>query len=145
MFGDECGRSGFDPWRELNRLQEELNRLFSGTRTGQVGGFPPVNVWTGDEGGLVTADMPGFEPDGFEISVLDESVTLRGKRDPGAEKEGGTFHRRERYHGEFNRTINLPFKVDVDAVTAAYKNGELRIILPRAQEDKARKVNVTAD
>ncbi|MFC1612008.1 Hsp20/alpha crystallin family protein [Myxococcota bacterium] len=146
MFGEEFKRAkNIDWWRELNRLQEELNRLFGGVGAVQVGGFPNVNVWTGEVGALVTADLPGLVADNLEISVLDDRLTLRGKRDEDAGGDGGTFHRCERFHGEFERTVELPFKVDPDKVTAKYKQGVLHVTLPRFQPDKARRVNVEVD
>jgi HSP20 family protein len=144
MFSDEFRRSArnFDPWRELNRLQDELNRVFGGASNVTVSAFPTVNLWSNEEGCNVEADVPGMTPDSLEISVLDESLTLRGTRDL---EEQGTVHRRERYEGEFERTVQLPFKVDPDKVTAKYKNGVLRVMLPRLQPDRARRVTVEVD
>jgi len=144
MFTDEFRRSAknFDPWRELNRLQDELNRLFGGVSNVTLSAYPTVNLWSNEEAAFVEADVPGMTSETLEISVLDESITLRGKRQV---EEQGTVHRRERYDGDFERTVQLPFKVDADKVTAKYKNGVLSVMLPRLQPDRARRVSVEVE
>jgi len=92
----------------------------------------------------VTAELPGVDPNNLDISVINETLTLRGSRKPPELKEGETFHRRERLFGEFTRTLQLPFRVDSNAVEAHVKNGVLIVKLPRAEADKPRKVAIKA-
>ena len=134
----------WDPWNELNRLQDELNRLFSGATRGarDSGGYPNVNVWVHDDGAQVVADLPGVDPDGVDISVMSESVTLRGKREADTLAEGHTAHKTERFHGSFSRTVDLPFRVDPERVEASYDKGVLKVSLPRARDERARRVKV---
>ncbi|MEE8409360.1 MAG: Hsp20/alpha crystallin family protein [Myxococcota bacterium] len=136
-------RGTWDPWRDLNRLQDELNRLFTGSRGGCEVAFPSVNVWTNDDGALLTADLAGVDPAAVDISVISESVTLRGKREPDAVGDGNTAHRTERYHGSFARTVELPFRIDADKVEASYDRGVLKVVLPRADSERARKIKIT--
>ncbi len=136
-------RGNWDPWRDLNRLQDELNRLFTGSRAGGEVGYPSVNVWTNDDGALLTADLPGVDPAAVEISVVSDSVTLRGKREPDAVADGNTSHRSERYHGSFARNVELPFRIDADKVEASYDRGVLKLVLPRADNERARKIKIT--
>ena len=140
MFPPNFGKGQtFDPWRELNRLQDELNRIFVGARAE----FPYVNLYSNDQGCVLTADLPGVDPEGLDITVLGESVTLKGKVvEPVV--EGATAHRKERFTGEFNRTLELPLRVDPDKVEARFKHGCLTLTLPRAEGSKARKINVQA-
>ena len=144
MFGQEyqAGRA-WNPWRELERFQEDVNRLFAtGARETFAPGAPRVNVWAGEEGARVTAMLPGVSPESLDVSVLGERLTLRGKRAPEQLKEGEAYHRRERTDGEFTRVVELPFRVDSQKVVATYTRGVLEVFLPRSPEDKPRRIAV---
>jgi HSP20 family protein len=102
-----------------------------------------MNVWTDEDSAVVTAELPGVILEDLDISVEDNTLTLRGTRQP-EEVEGATYHRRERRHGKFARTFQFPFRVDAEKVDATFKSGVLSIVLPRAEEDKPRKITVKA-
>ncbi len=127
--------------REFERLQEQLDGLFSGV-SGNVHEFPAVNVWSNEDGVVVTAELPEVDPQDLEISVIGDTLTLRGARKPVELKEGETCHRRERLHGQFARTLQLPFRVESAGVEAKMSRGVLSIRLPRAEADKPRKINI---
>jgi HSP20 family protein len=135
----------FDSFREMERLQGQLNRLFDGYlyRAGACE-YPPLNVWTAEDKAVVTAEVPGIAPENIDISVINETLILKGSRESEALVEGQNWHRRERGYGEFARTIQLPFKVEAEQVEAVFKNGILQITLPRAEADKPRKITVKA-
>jgi len=130
----------------MERLRRDMNRLFEDRETPyrRGRGFPAANVWMGEDDVMVTAELPGVNPDDVNISVHGETLTITGKRAPETLKEGERFHRRERSHGEFTRTMDLPFRVDADKVAADFKAGILSIRLPRAEADKPRKITVKA-
>jgi HSP20 family protein len=132
----------------MERLQREMNRLLSGTSRwpGQSAapGFPTMNVWTDQDGAVVTAELPGVNPEDIDISVQDDTLTLRGNRAPDEVQEGGTYHRRERRSGSFTRSFQLPFQVASDQVDASYAKGILSITLPRAEADKPKKIAIKA-
>ncbi|MBN1874681.1 MAG: Hsp20/alpha crystallin family protein [Anaerolineae bacterium] len=134
------------PFREMERLQREMNRLFTETMSpgrGRVAaGYPAMNIWANEEGVIVTAELPGVNPEDIDIAVDGDTLTLTGVRHPEALKEGETYHRRERGAGKFNRVFQLPFQVEMEAVEATFANGVLHITLPRAEEDKPRKIEV---
>ncbi len=133
------------PWREMERLRREMNRLFNDystqARWDTVPSYPAMNVWTDQDSAVVTAELPGVIPDNIDISVEDSTLTLRGVRVPD-EAEGATYHRRERQHGAFVRTIQLPFRVATEKVEATFRNGVLSVALPRAAEDKPKKIAI---
>jgi HSP20 family protein len=134
-----------NPWHEVNRLQREMNRLFedySPTRIRRAPSYPALNVWSNEEGLFVTAEVPGMHSEDIEISVVGDTLTLSGARKPEDLTEGGRYHRQERGYGSFNRSIQLPFPVDVAKVDATFRNGLLSVTLPRAEEDKPRKISV---
>jgi HSP20 family protein len=139
-------RSFWSPWREMERLRRDMNRLFAQMPTGSVGDLAPthpaMNVWTDEDGAVVTAELPGVAPDDMDISVVGDTLTLKGSRQPDELGEGGTYHRRERRHGTFTRAFQLPFQVESGQVEATFENGVLRISLPRAEEDKPKKIAV---
>ena len=134
------------PWREMSRLQREMNRLFSDSFSlagGRVGpSYPAMNVWTNQDGAVIAAELPGVNPEDIDISVVGDTLTLTGNRQPNALLDGEKYHRRERNFGNFSRTFQLPFQVVAEAVEATFKNGVLHISLPQAEEDKPKKITV---
>jgi HSP20 family protein len=124
-----------------------MNRLFD--RPGRfalnaASGYPAMNVWTNNEGVIVTAELPGIDTESLDISVRENALILKGTRNPIELKEGETYHRRERGYGNFQRVFQLSFNVDTQSVEASYEKGILRIVLPRAEEDKPRKITIRA-
>lgn len=137
------GDRSWVPFRELRQIQDEMDRLFSRAYPRSTD-YPPLNVWSNEEETIVQAELPGYNPDEIEISVVQNTLTLRGERKPEELQEGETYHRRERRTGRFVRTVELPFEVDNSAVKAEYKSGILSVRLPRAEEHKPRKIAVKA-
>lgn len=133
------------PLRELDRLQEDLERLFTGVRRRlAVPASPPVAVWVNDEAVFVTAELPGVAAEDLDVSVVTDNLTIRGKRTSG-DAPSKAYLRKERPEGEFVRTISLPFRVDPEEVEAKIKNGVLELRLGRAREDRPRKVAVRSE
>lgn len=133
----------FDPWQELRRMEREMNRLLS--RAPAAVEFPAVNIWTEEERAIVTTEVPGVSPQDMDISVVGSTLTIRGSREPEALKEGESYHRRERWYGQFSRSVDLPFAVEAGAVEARFDKGVLYITLPRAEAEKPRKISVKAE
>lgn len=132
-------------WREVNRLQREMNRLFEDyypSRVRRAPAFPALNVWTNEDGLNITAEVPGVHPEDIDISVVGDTLTLSGERRPDELKEGARYHRQERGYGSFSRSLQLPYMVDVRKVNATFRDGVLNIELPRAEQDKPRKISV---
>jgi len=135
----------WDPLREAERLHRDMHRLFSGlvpSHAARV--WPPVNVWTGRDDALVTAELPGIDPAKLDITVVGDTLTLSGTREPAEAGEGQVVNRLERETGDFARTIQLPFRVEADKVEAAYAKGVLQIKLPRLEADKPKQIAIKA-
>jgi HSP20 family protein len=132
----------WSPWNDMRQLQREMDRLFSGRSVPYAQNSPLLNVWFNEENAIVTAELPGLDPKSIDISVKDSALTLSGNRIPAEIKEGETYHRQEREHGHFTRTIQLSFKIDVNKVSASYEKGILKITLPRSEEDKPQKIQI---
>jgi len=88
------------------------------------------------------AQLPGMEASDLELSVVGETLTLKGNRTGSGTKTSESSHRREREAGRFVRTLQMPFGVDTERVRARFENGVLEIELPRAASEKPRKITV---
>lgn len=132
-------------FREMERMQEEMNRLFnyySPSRYKRAPSYPALNLWADEESVIVRAELPGIAPDDLDISVDNGDLTLSGRRERDELPEDTTYHRQERNYGSFTRTIRLPYKIEADDVEATMKNGVLTLTLPRAEEDKPKKIDI---
>ena len=132
-----------DPFREMRRIQSEVNRLFSQAGQGGAAGYPAMNVYASQDGVAITAEIPGVAEDDLDITVHRDTLTLKGERRAQVEDAKG-YHRRERGRGAFARTLQLPFPVDPDTVEASYRNGVLRMSLHRPEDDKPKKISIKA-
>jgi HSP20 family protein len=144
MFGPGLWRIGGmrDPFQEMQRLQREVNDVFSGAGRSLSREIPPVNAWIGEGDVIVAAELPGVDPGKVDISVVGDTLTISGSREAERLKEGESYHRQERNFGRFSRTIQLPFHVEAGKVEAKYARGILKIAMPRAEADKPRKIAV---
>jgi HSP20 family protein len=132
---------------EMDRMRNHFEHLFAG-RGGRPAldpaGFPAVNAWEDAEGYYLEAELPGLELEDLEISLAEgDKLTIKGERKQPAH-EGGTWHRRERAFGSFERTLTLPGAVSADGVQASLKQGVLTVKLPKAPELQPRKIEVKA-
>lgn len=139
------GPRGWDPFTDMRRLQAQMNRLFEDTGSLRTAGvYPPVNVWLGDNSVVVAAEMPGRSHDDIELTVQDDTLTIRGGRPRAADDNQVTWHRRERATGSFARTVELPFRVDPDKVDARFLNGVLAVEMQRPEQDRPRRISISA-
>ncbi len=134
------GLSDFERMRrEMDKLMQrkDYNTPFSvGTPV-----FPPLNIYEDNNNIYVKAEAAGVEADKINISVEGDNLTISGER----EQQGKdmSYHRQEIETGKFSRAVTLPTKINIDAVTARFKNGILAITLPKAEEVKPKKIEVT--
>lgn len=129
----------WDPWQEFERMRRSL--FGNGSASSYVE-FPAVNIWVDGEHALVTAEIPGVDPETIEVSVVGKSLTLRGKRQSEELTEGETYHRQERWQGSFTKMVDLPFAVENEKVKARFRKGILSVELPRAEAEKPKKIAV---
>ncbi len=136
------------PFFDVGKTLEEMDRVFSrmgqplGLRSVPRGTFPAINVYEQDEGIVLTAEVPGVRPDDLELTVLNDSVTLKGQRKEVEPPNGSRMYRRERAVGAFARTVTLPERIDPNSVQARYQDGILRMRMSKAQEAKPKKVRI---
>ena len=137
------------PRGTANQLRQEMDRLLSsfvgnfpdGGRPWIDRGQPMINLWETEEALMVEAELPGVQQDQIDISVVGNDLTLKVER-PELEKEGVTFHRRERPSGSFVRVVQLPAEVNANRVEAELRNGVLTLTLPKAESARPRKIHV---
>ena len=134
-----------DLWHGMDQLQQDMNRLFNAASSRHVfapPSYPALNVWTNDNGQIISAELPGLTTDDINIEVTGDALSISGERRHGEVPKEAVYHRRERTSGTFSRTIQLPFMVDTSKVEAQFKNGTLVVSLPRAEADRPKKVAV---
>ena len=134
-------------WREMDRMQKDMDRLFGSMATGRqrrAPSFPPMNVWASEDSAKITAELPGVSKDDLEINVTGDTLTVSGVRKADELPESARYHRQERRYGQFERSIQLPYTVNVNKVKASFKNGMLTVELPRVEAEKPKKIAVKA-
>jgi HSP20 family protein len=138
------GRNFLNPWTDIDTLQSEVNRLFSGINRTAARNYPLVNIWGKEDALFVTAELPGYAAENIQITVTGNELKLSGERTPAKLTEKECCHRNERKFGRFERQIQLPYVIDSDKVEAEYINGILNLTLPRAEEDKPKNIKIRA-
>ena len=140
----------FQPFREIDDLQREMNRLFDGAlqpsnRENGVGlSFSPAaEMEETEEGYHLKVEVPGMEPGDINIEVTVEAVAISGERKTERKSEKNGMTRTEFRYGKFQRVIPLPGRINNQNVAADYKNGVLHLTLPKAEEEKNKVVKVS--
>ncbi|MBN2427261.1 MAG: Hsp20/alpha crystallin family protein [Deltaproteobacteria bacterium] len=147
----------WDLFKEMENVSREMNDVLRGLENGRQSweglfypeftgrGFPKLNVYQDEDNVYVEALLPGIKPEEVEMNVLRNTLTLSGERKVETPVEGKhVYHRRERGGGRFLRTVELPYSIDSSNADATYKDGLLRVKLPKAEEAKPKKVLVKA-
>lgn len=131
-----------DAMPEMLQLQREMNRLFSNVGQKAPQDYPAVNIWEKNGSAVVTAELPGIDPEKLDISVSGDILTLSGTAQSVNFTGSETYLRQERGIGSFKRSIQLPFSVNAQEVEARYERGILMIALPRMKEDLPKKIKI---
>ena len=144
--------SRWDPWGEIVSLREAMNNLLeeSFVRPRQGVSMPgmasslALDVKETPDNFVVTASVPGVPPSDIDITVLGDTLRIRGVRKEEVDEasEGGRWLLRERRFGAFERTVSLPTTVSSDRATADFKDGVLTITLPKADIAKPKSIPV---
>lgn len=140
-------------WRPLQELKKEMDRLFQEffgktwfpERWESVEWMPAVDVSETENEIIVKADLPGVKPEDIEISLSENILTIKGEKKREEEEKKENFYRVERYYGSFMRSISLPCDIDEEKIQATYKDGVLKIVLPKKPEEKKRVIKVTVE
>lgn len=139
----------WEPFREIDTLQRQMNRLFDnlvstdedGTLS-QFGFVPPAEIEETNDAIHLKLEVPGLEAKDLDIQVTAESVAISGERKSETKTEEKGMTRSEFRYGKFRRVIPLPVRVENTDAKADYKDGILKLTLPKAEEEKHKVVKV---
>lgn len=139
----------FDRWIDL---RDDLNSLFDLPMMGNFarqaqlfsGWTPVLDLYQDNDNVVATVELPGMRKDNIDISLNEGMLTIAGERQSSL-GEGENAERTERFSGKFRRSITLPARIDAAKVSASYKDGILVVTLPKAEEAKPKKVEVTIE
>lgn len=140
----------WDPVRELDSLQTDMNHLFdrffgaprAGNGTAERRWIPAMDLAETDDSLVLRADLPGVNEDDVDVEVKDGVMTISGERKDEHEEKREGFHRVERSFGRFSRALNLPDGVDPDKVEAKFDNGVLEVRIPKPEETQPTRVQI---
>jgi HSP20 family protein len=138
----------WDPIRELDSLQGDMNRLFDRFFEGRApnGGsrrwIPAMDVVETDDHLVLRGDLPGMTEDEVDLEIKDNVLTISGERKAESEEKGEGYHRVERAFGRFSRSLNLPAGIDPEKVEAKFDHGVLEVRIPKPAEAKPTRVQI---
>jgi HSP20 family protein len=143
-------RSSIAPWRPFRDMEEwerRFDALFRGWmwRPGaeETGWMPAVDVIEKDDKFLVKAELPGMKEEDIDVSVVGDTLTIKGEKKSESEVKEENYYRSERAYGSFYRSIPLPSTVDADKIEANYEDGVLEVTIPKMPEVKPKKIAVS--
>ena len=141
----------WNPWNEMSALQNRINSLInepffrSGREDDELSlGFryPAVDMFENEDKIVIKAELPGVDKKDISVDVKDRVLTLSGERNYDHEVKEENYYRRERAHGKFKRAFNLPADVDPDKIKADFKDGVLKIELPKPEAQKPKRISI---
>src|SRR5690242_6970765 len=139
----------WEPFRGLNTLQEQVNRLFEdnfarGRSQAELASWAPaVDIYETETELVVKADLPDVTEKDIDVRVEDNTLTIRGERKFSNEVHEDNYLRVERAYGTFTRSFSLPNTVNTEAIKAEYRNGVLSVRMPKREESKPKQIRIS--
>src|SRR6185295_12775384 len=141
----------WDPFRDLNMLQDRMNRLFNdagrGWRADEPAATttwsPAVDIFETENEIVVKAELPGVDRKDLTLNLENNILTLKGERKFEKETKEENYHRIERSYGGFSRAFSIPTTVDEENIREDYKDGILKIALPKKEQAKPKQIRIT--
>ena len=136
------------PIRELLDAQTAMSRLFDpdfglrGRAVSERAWTPAVDIYETKDDLVVTVELPGVKEKDLQLSIVGDTLSLRGHRTADRQVQDENYYRIERWSGSFERSIQLPFPVRTEQVRANYHDGVLEIQLPKVEEIKPREIKI---
>jgi len=137
------------PFRDFERMRRDLDRWWDSfferrTLRSEEGGewFPSLDVAETKNEIVVKAEVPGLEPKDIDISLSNGLLTIKGEKKQEREEKEENYRLIERSYGSFARSIRLTNEVQSDKISASYKNGVLKIVLPKSEEAKKKEIKI---
>ena len=133
-----------NPWAELNDWASDVTRMFDSAPT-RAGFWPAVNVAESADELVLSAELPGMNPDDIDLTIENNTLTLSGERTIVREENTELrYHLWEQASGAFKRSFTLPRTVRTEDIAAEYDNGVLTVRLPKSAEAKSRRIEIAA-
>ncbi len=141
----------WDPFRDLNLLQDRMNRLFedanrnwkSDEPASTTTWSPAVDIFETESEIVVKAEVPGMDRKDITLNLENNVLTLRGERRFLKETKEENYHRIERSYGGFSRAFSIPVTVDDEKIRADYQDGVLKIVLPKKEQLRPKQIKIT--
>ncbi|MFW6102255.1 MAG: Hsp20/alpha crystallin family protein [Chloroflexota bacterium] len=144
-------RWGITPWRPFRELEEWERRfddLFGRPLwrlpVEEKGWMPALDVFEKEDKFVVKAELPGMKEDDIDVSVVGDTLSIKGEKKTETEVKEEDYYRCERSHGTFYRSIPLPSNVDADKIEGSFEDGVLEVTLPKSAKVKPKKIAVSA-
>ncbi len=143
----------WDPFRDLNTLQDRMNRLFDDAgrtwRTDEPAATtswsPSVDIFETEGDIVVKAELPGMDRKDIQLNLENNVLSLRGERKFQKETKDENYHGIGRSYGVFSRSFSIPTTVDEEKIRADYKDGVLKIILPKKEQAKPKQIKIATE
>ena len=140
----------WDRFRDLNMLQDRMNRMFDDAgrtwRTDEPAATttwsPAVDIFETEGEIVVKAELPGMERKDIALNLENNVLTVKGERRFTKEAKDDNYHRIERSYGTFSRSFSIPATVDEEKIRADYREGVLKIVLPKKEQAKAKQIRI---
>ena len=141
----------WNPWKEMTHLQHRMHNLINEPFFRSDGEtedlslrawYPAVDMFDDDDKIVIKAELPGLDKKDLSVDIKDRVLTLSGVRHYDNEVKEENYYRRERATGNFKRSFHLPADVEPDQITADFKNGLLKIEIPKPEEQKPKQITV---
>lgn len=136
-------------WSPILDSFEYMNHMFDdflpAPRGGLHGFVPSVDVYQDKENIIIDATLPGVDPDGVSVSIENDVLTIEGKSEKKTEVDEQNYYRKEVRYGSFHRAVALPVAVDGSAAKASFKNGILKVVIPKEERAKPKQVEIQVD
>jgi HSP20 family protein len=137
----------WDPFRELNMFPVRFGRFLDKDwekAMSTTAWNPSVDIFENDSDIVVKVEVPGMNAKDFDLRIENNVLMVKGERKFEKETKEENYHRVEREYGSFSRSFALPTAVKEDQVTAEYKDGILKIVLPKKEEVKPKSIKIEA-
>ena len=143
----------YNPFQPVRSLQDEINRLFSTNLgpqwedqgIGRGVWNPHVDIYENKDQISLEVELPGMTKEDIHLTFENNVLTLSGERRFEKKDEEQSYHRVERLYGTFTRSFTLPNTVSGEGITAEYRDGVLRLSLPKKEEVKARRIEIAGE
>ncbi len=143
----------WDPFKELENIHKRISKIleepffalrpkYDEESLMETKWTPAVDVYEDKDNIIINAEIPGVKKEDIKIELTGNQLTISGERKLEKEEKKKNYHRIERFYGNFMRTFTIPDTVQKDKISASYKDGILKVVLPKAEEAKPKEIKI---